>query len=254
MEAFRDNGTSAHYVVDQDGDIIQIVPLHHRAFHAGVSRFGDHTSLNGCSIGVEIVNRGLAEHEEPGAVQLLGDGRWWFPFPPEQTRAVGLLVQALQARFRIPGWNVVGHMEIALGRKSDPGPLLDYRTLFVDYHGGFFPSEDPIVNRMEFLERLVEDDYHAILSLIGYRPPEGQWSLAIKAYQMHFSRGNISGELVEETKESLIHFVLDIHSYRDPYTGTRHTSFIAEFHTLVWTAPERFDPFFQHIPSLQAGE
>lgn len=94
---------SAHYLIGRDGTLYQLVDENRRAWHAGQSYWGGHTDLNSASIGIELDNTG----DEPYAeVQI--------------NRLIGLLKE-LQARHRIPAGNVLGHGDIALRRKVDPG-------------------------------------------------------------------------------------------------------------------------------------
>src|SRR5258708_2172054 len=98
---------SAHYVVDEDGAVLRLVPEERRAWHAGVSYWRGHTALNGRSIGIEIVNPG---HE-------FG----YRDFPALQMAAACDLCLAILARHPIPARNVVGHSDVAPDRKEDPG-------------------------------------------------------------------------------------------------------------------------------------
>jgi N-acetylmuramoyl-L-alanine amidase len=103
---------SAHYVVDEDGTLYQLVDEDKRAWHAGVSAWGDITDINSHSIGIEIVNPG---HE------------WGYrPFPPEQIAVVKDLCRDLMQRYSIAPENVLGHSDVAPGRKQDPGELFPW--------------------------------------------------------------------------------------------------------------------------------
>src|SRR4051794_1248497 len=78
---------SAHYLVLEDGHIVQCVPEAKRAWHAGVSSWAGETDINSCSIGIEIANPG---HE------------YLYPaFPKRQIAAVTALCRAIQTRYRI---------------------------------------------------------------------------------------------------------------------------------------------------------
>jgi N-acetylmuramoyl-L-alanine amidase len=106
---------SAHYVIDEDGQVLRLVDEQRRAWHAGVSVWQGRKRLNDCSIGIEIVNPG---HE------------WGYrPFAEAQYRALEQLVPELMRRWRIPALRVLGHSDIAPDRKADPGELFDWRRL-----------------------------------------------------------------------------------------------------------------------------
>lgn len=95
---------SAHFVVDVDGRIFQLVPEGRRAWHAGVSNWQGHRDVNSRSIGIEIMNNGTA------------------PFTHEQMRSVVAICRAMMQKYDIPPHHVVGHSDVAPGRKDDPGP------------------------------------------------------------------------------------------------------------------------------------
>ena len=106
---------SSHYVVKEQGEILQLVLEHERAWHAGVSSWSGVSDVNGRSIGIEIVNAG----HEGGCP----------PYPDVQMRAVETLCADIIARHGIPSRNVVAHSDIAPGRKEDPGEWFDWARL-----------------------------------------------------------------------------------------------------------------------------
>lgn len=97
---------SAHYVVDRDGTIVQMVDERVAAWHAGVSELEGRTGVNDFSIGVELIN--------------LNDGE--DPYPDAQYQALARIIRDARSRFSIPNERIVSHAQIArpLGRKSDP--------------------------------------------------------------------------------------------------------------------------------------
>ena len=98
----------------------QIVPESQRAWHAGVSYWQGTTELNAVSIGIENINRGpISTPQGPG----------WQPYPPAQVDALIRLAKDIVTRYAIPPTRVVGHSDIAPGRKSDPGPAFDWPRL-----------------------------------------------------------------------------------------------------------------------------
>ncbi len=114
LERMRDKQAevSAHYMIWEDGRIIQLVDESKRAWHAGVGIWQGDTDLNSCSVGIEIVNGG---HNV-----LLADGSLP-PYPDVQIKAVIALSAAVVARHNIPQNRIVGHSDIAPARKEDPG-------------------------------------------------------------------------------------------------------------------------------------
>ena len=106
---------SSHYLVEEDGQTYRLVFDSRRAWHAGVSSWAGQSTLNDCSIGIEIVNPG---HE------------WGYrAFPDAQMKAVEHLVADLIRRHSIRLSRVVGHADVAPTRKEDPGELFDWRRL-----------------------------------------------------------------------------------------------------------------------------
>jgi N-acetylmuramoyl-L-alanine amidase len=106
---------SAHYVVMEDGRIVQCVPESRRAWHAGTSSWAGETDINSRSIGIEIAN--------PGHDYGYAD------FPRRQIAAVTALCRSIFTRHRIPADRVLGHSDIAPSRKKDPGEKFPWRML-----------------------------------------------------------------------------------------------------------------------------
>ncbi len=107
---------SSHYVVFEDGRIVQCVPETLRAWHAGVSSWGGETDINSRSIGIEIVNPG---HE------------FGYPdFPLRQTAAViSLCKSILTRRGPIAADRILAHSDVAPARKQDPGEKFPWELL-----------------------------------------------------------------------------------------------------------------------------
>ncbi len=102
---------SAHYLISETGKIWQLVDEDMRAWHAGAGQWGDVTDVNSRSIGIELAN--TSDH----------------PFPEPQMAALERLLAAIKARWAIPPERVIGHSDMAIGRKTDPGLRFDWRRL-----------------------------------------------------------------------------------------------------------------------------
>lgn len=102
---------SAHYVICPQGHITQLVDEDKRAWHAGAGAWGDITDVNSASIGIELANRG--DH----------------PFAAAQIAALEWLMPQIIERWGIGPAGVIGHSDLAPGRKSDPGPRFDWQRL-----------------------------------------------------------------------------------------------------------------------------
>ena len=108
-EALRGLRVSAHFFVRRDGRIVQFVSCERRAWHAGVSRWRGRDDCNDWSIGIEL------------------EGLEGLDFEPSQYRALARLLRVLAGRYPLD--EVAGHEHVAPGRKHDPGPGFDWRSL-----------------------------------------------------------------------------------------------------------------------------
>jgi AmpD protein len=108
-ETLRGLRVSAHFFVRRTGEIIQFVPCGRRAWHAGESSWGGRERCNDFSIGVEL------EGTDTG------------PYTERQYRRLARLAAALRRRYPIAA--IVGHSDIAPGRKTDPGPAFQWGRL-----------------------------------------------------------------------------------------------------------------------------
>lgn len=108
-ETIKDLRVSAHFFIRRDGELIQFVPCTARAWHAGVSRWQGRERCNDFSIGIEL------------------EGTDDLPFTDAQYGALNALLARLRATYPIAA--VVGHADIAPGRKTDPGPCFDWGRL-----------------------------------------------------------------------------------------------------------------------------
>ena len=102
---------SAHYLIAAKGQITRLVPEDLRAWHAGAGEWDGENDINSRSIGIELDNRG--NH----------------PFSEPQMVALERLLGGIMARWDIPASGVIGHSDMAPGRKIDPGPRFDWARL-----------------------------------------------------------------------------------------------------------------------------
>ncbi len=102
----REAKVSAHYVVDEDGSILRLVPEERRAWHAGRGAWQGETDVNAASIGIEIVNPG---HE-------FG----YRPFPEVQIRAVIALAADIRTRWSIPDARIIAHSDLRPSASRTP--------------------------------------------------------------------------------------------------------------------------------------
>ncbi|TDJ35538.1 MAG: 1,6-anhydro-N-acetylmuramyl-L-alanine amidase AmpD [Gammaproteobacteria bacterium] len=107
-----DQHVSAHMLIRRNGGLTQYVPFHRRAWHAGESSYCQRHGCNDFSVGIEL--EGCDEQ----------------PFEPVQYERLAEVIAALETAYAgIDRSRVVGHSDIAPGRKTDPGPCFDWKRL-----------------------------------------------------------------------------------------------------------------------------
>lgn len=102
---------SAHYLIAEDGTVMSLVAEDMRAWHAGAGQWGAVTDVNSRSIGIELANPGNC------------------PFSHDQIEALILLLAGIRDRWAIRPERIIGHSDMAPGRKIDPGLRFDWRRL-----------------------------------------------------------------------------------------------------------------------------
>jgi len=103
---------SSHVLIRRDGELVQYVPFTRRAWHAGQSCYGAQQACNDFAIGIELEGQ---DHEL---------------YQPVQYQRLAQLIRLLRARFpTIGARDIVGHSDIAPGRKTDPGPAFEWDRL-----------------------------------------------------------------------------------------------------------------------------
>ena len=161
-----DAEVSAHYVIDEDGAVRQLVDEARRAWHAGAASWRGHADINSRSIGIELVNPG---HE-------FG----YRAFPDPQMATLIDLGRDIVARHPIPARNIVGHSDVAPTRKRDPGALFDWQRL-AEAELGLWPEE----------KAAETSAIPAMLAQFGY--DVGDLAAAVTAFQRHFRANKIDG-------------------------------------------------------------
>lgn len=175
----RQAKVSAHYLIDEAGSIYRLVEEEHRAWHAGVSFWAGEKDVNSRSIGIELVNPG---HD-------LG----YRDFPPEQMRALADLAAEILARHPIPARHVLGHSDVAPGRKRDPGERFDWAWL-AGQGVGLWPAITPFDAGMKPDVLALQAD----LARYGYRVLQTgiygvETRAVVTAFQRHFRPARVDG-------------------------------------------------------------
>lgn len=161
---------SAHYVVEENGAIHQLVENEKRAWHAGLSYWQGETDINSASIGIEIVNPGF--------------DFGYRDFPDVQIKAVIELCKNLMQEFDIPPSRVLGHSDIAITRKIDPGHLFPWRTLATEGVGIWPEPNDMDVQAAVDLVSDA-DAVHELLCRLGYDPSK-EFGEVVRAFHRHY--------------------------------------------------------------------
>ncbi|WP_340607720.1 N-acetylmuramoyl-L-alanine amidase [Xenorhabdus bharatensis] len=201
IEALTGEGVSVHYLVPNPDDqtykaagfdcvrIFNLVDEYERAWHAGMSSWSGRNNLNDTSIGIEIVNEA-------------SDNCGVITFPPyhsDQVNAIKeLAVNILQRYPDITPTHVIGHSDIAVGRKSDPGPAFPWKELYEAGVGAWYDEEVKQKYIKEFNQCFPERaDILEKFSQYGYDTPDlndnDGFKNLIKAFQMHFRQSNYDG-------------------------------------------------------------
>jgi N-acetylmuramoyl-L-alanine amidase len=188
---------SAHYVVLQDGHIVQLVAESRRAWHAGISSWAGETDINSRSIGIEIANPGH-DHGYPD-------------FPRRQVAAVTALCRSILTRYQVPPDRVLAHSDVAPARKQDPGEKFPW-NLLADSGIGLWVNPAPITQTgpiyvlgdtnqaIEEIQRLLARCGYSITPT-GYL--DGNTRDAVAAFQRHFRPIRVDGVVDVSTTATL---------------------------------------------------
>ena len=198
LKVMTQKDVSSHYLINDydDKQINLLVDETKRAWHAGVSKWKGLDNLNFSSIGIEIVNLG-------------NSGGVYQPYPDYQIKKVGELARDIVNRYNIQPFNVVGHADIAPGRKPDPGPLFPWKKLYTDYGvGAWYEETDKYLLMQQYpwdtMSSVFITDVQNDLKKYGYDVPsngmiDAQTKNAIIAFQMHFRPEKYDGVVDSET-------------------------------------------------------
>lgn len=180
-------GVSAHYLIAEDGQVLRLVDEEKRAWHAGQSYWRGIHAVNGCSIGIEMVNPG---HE-------FG----YRPFSEPQMDALVVLLAGIVERHAIAPANVVGHSDVAPARKQDPGELFDWARLAKHHLAVPRPVRDLVDPHW------TDGGFLLALERYGYDVRDGQ--AATVAFQRRFRPELLDGVIDGECRAILLQLLLE---------------------------------------------
>lgn len=175
------NAVSCHYLIDKKGTIYHIVDDHKRAWHAGISAWQDHVSMNHYSIGIEL------DRVSPKAGSLA--------YPPQQIEVLVELLKFLCQKHGIKPHDIMGHSDVSPQRKLDPGKDFPWEVLARHKLGCWVGKRH---HRRCKLDREKAEKW---LYDIGYRM--GDFNHQILAFQKHFVRRHVTGKLNQRTYHRL---------------------------------------------------
>lgn len=176
---------SAHYCIEENGDVYRLVDESKRAWHAGVSSWKGETDINARSIGIEIVNPG----------HFFG----YRDFPEAQINSVIGLLKDILSRHSVSPSRIIGHADVAPRRKEDPGEKFPWERLaregvaLAPFNGD--ASDGEAVSYEDALQALTE---------IGYDAAETDYAAALIAFQRRFCPQSLGRGFEERTRAALI--------------------------------------------------
>lgn len=162
---------SSHYVIADDGRVVQMVNDYLRAWHGGNAIWGKNTDINSASIGIELDNNGFE------------------PFSDKQIISLLALLTKLKKDYNIPTQNIIGHSDIAPSRKTDPSKLFPWKLLALNGFG-IWPDEVLETAPANF-------NVQQALQIIGYNTKN--LPSAIAAFKLHYIQTEVDSVLDEKT-------------------------------------------------------
>ncbi|WP_421851882.1 N-acetylmuramoyl-L-alanine amidase [Oricola sp.] len=201
------SSVSCHYIVHEDGRVVQMVAEAARAWHAGVSVWQGETDINSHSIGIEIVNGGH-DHGMPD-------------FPEKQIDAVIALARDIVGRNAIAPARVLAHSDVAPGRKADPGekfPWARFAAAGIGHWvepaplgGGRYLTMGEAGQPVEALQ--------SMLALYGYGIEvngvfNGATATVVTAFQRHFRPQRVDGVADVSTIDTLHRLLAALPQFR----------------------------------------
>jgi len=170
---------SPHYMIGADAEIYKFVDEDKRAWHAGRASWGTVTDINSASIGIEIWNTGHEFHFED--------------FMSAQIDALINLIQDIRSRWSIADKNILGHSDVAPGRKLDPGEKFPWGQL-ASAGIGLMPELQQSIS--DSATPMNEDEFYNGLKSFGYSYTDDR-DILLTEFRRHFlphllGRGRVS--------------------------------------------------------------
>lgn len=164
---------SAHYVICKDGTVHHMLNDYLRAWHGGISRWGNTTDINSSSIGIELDNNGFEYFTEPQLASLMQ------------------LLAALKKRHGIPAANFIGHGDIAPSRKNDPNWRFPWKQFSEKGFGNWYDDTTNVNVPADF-------NHLQALRIVGFDMKDT--SAAIVAFKRHWLQDTTRGLSADHKK------------------------------------------------------
>ena len=184
---------SCHYLIKNNGEIVKMVPDLYIAWHAGKSSWKNYKSLNQNSIGIEITNPGYQHGYKK--------------FTKKQITSLLNLSKFLIKKYKISPKNILGHSDIAVLRKKDPGEKFPWKYLSKHKIGIWHTliKQDLIKNRKLKINKIEENIFFRNLFKIGYSkkyPKDNSNNKYLrelaKTFQRRFRQELVDGKIDQE--------------------------------------------------------
>ena len=184
---------SSHYLIKNNGNILTLVPDLYDAWHAGKSSWKNYKSLNQNSIGIEITNPG---HEYG-----------YKNFTKKQITALLKLSKFLIKKYKVGPKNILGHSDIAVLRKKDPGEKFPWEYLSKNKIGVWhtLSKQDLSGNRQLKISKIEENNFFNNLFKVGYSKKytkdisKNKYLIELaKTFQRRFRQELVNGEIDQE--------------------------------------------------------
>ena len=184
---------SCHYLIKNNGEIVKMVPDLYIAWHAGESSWKTYKSLNQNSIGIEITNPG---HEHG-----------YKKFTKKQIISLLKLSKFLIKKYKISSKNVLGHSDISVLRKKDPGEKFPWEYLSKNRIGIWHTlnKQDLIKNRKLKISKIEENNFFNNLFKVGYSKKytkdisKNKYLIELaKTFQRRFRQELVNGKIDQE--------------------------------------------------------
>lgn len=194
---------SCHFLIDTEGKIYNLVDISKRAWHAGKSFWNNCVDINSNSIGIELHNDGNED------------------FTSQQLESLIKLVKKLMRDCAIQSWDILGHSDVSIGRKIDPGIKFPWYQLAKEKIGFFsdlsqenFDVKNSDKNNPESIKeiqtKLISIGYQVYISGIF----DMQTVEALKAFQRHWRPVKVNGILDVSTKQILTEVYKKLSEFR----------------------------------------